>query len=68
MFNPISRVLARHNIKSLGLPPRKIFSFFCPVKDDLGKMAPVVYSIPCECGQVYIGQTALSVDTRFKEH
>jgi predicted GIY-YIG superfamily endonuclease len=27
-----------------------------------------VYSISCECGKVYIGQTGRSVDTRLKEH
>jgi hypothetical protein len=67
MFNRISRVLAQHDIKSVGLPPRKISSFLRPVKDDLGLRTPGVYSTPCECGQVYIGQTGRSVDTRLKE-
>jgi hypothetical protein len=35
-FNRISRVLSRHNIKSVGLPPRKIANFQGPVKDNLG--------------------------------
>jgi hypothetical protein len=56
IFNRISRVLARHNIKSVGLPPKNLSGFLRPVKDDLGLMTPGVYSIPCECGQVYIGQ------------
>jgi hypothetical protein len=68
IFNCISRVLAPHDIKSVGLPPRKISSFLCPVKDDLGLRTPAVYSIPCECSQVYIGQTGHSVDTRLKKH
>jgi hypothetical protein len=68
IFNLISRVLARHNIKSMGLPPRKLSGFLRPVKDDLGLRTPGVYSIPCECGQVYIGQTGHSVNTRVKEH
>jgi hypothetical protein len=68
IFNCISRVLARHNIKSVGLSPRKISSFLQPDKDDLGLRTPGVYSIPCKCGQVYIGQTGRSVDTRLKEH
>jgi hypothetical protein len=68
IFNRIRRVLARHNIKSVGLPPRKISSFLWLVKDDLGLRTPGVYSIPCECGQVYIRQTGHSVDTRLKEH
>jgi hypothetical protein len=61
-------VLARHNIKSVGLPPRKISSFPRPFKDDLGLRTPGVYSNPCECSQFYIGQTGSSVDTRLKEH
>jgi hypothetical protein len=67
-FNRISRMLSRHNIKSVGLPPRKIANFLRPVKDDLGLKTPGVYSIPCECGQVYIEQTGCSIDTRIKEH
>jgi hypothetical protein len=61
-------MLSRHNIKSVGLLPRKIASFLPPVKDDLGLKTPGVYSIPCKCGQVYIGQTGRSIDTRIKEH
>jgi hypothetical protein len=61
-FNRISRLLSRHNIKSVGLPPKKIPSFLRPVKDDLGLKTPGLYSVPCECGEVYIRQT------RIKEH
>jgi hypothetical protein len=68
IFNRISRVLSRHNIKSVGLPPRRICSFLRPVKDKLGLRTPGVYRIPSECGMVYIGQTGRSVDTRLKEH
>jgi predicted GIY-YIG superfamily endonuclease len=32
------------------------------------RLLPGVYSVPCECGRVYIGQTGLSVETRIKEH
>ncbi|KDR11794.1 uncharacterized protein LOC110836755 [Zootermopsis nevadensis] len=67
-FNRISRLLARHNIKSVGLPPKKIPSFLRLVKDDLGLKMPGVYSIPCECGKVYIGQTGRSVEARIREH
>jgi hypothetical protein len=59
----ISRMLAKH-IRSVGLPPRKISGFLRPVKNDLGLKASGVYSIPCECGQVYIGQTGRSIKTR----
>jgi hypothetical protein len=61
-------MLARHNIKSVGLPPRKISSFLHPVKDSLGLRTPGVYCIPCECGRMYIRQTGRSITTRIKEH
>jgi hypothetical protein len=65
-YGHLSRMLAKLNIKSVGLPPRKISSFLRPVKDDLGLRTPGVYSIPCECGRVYIGQTGRSIATRIK--
>jgi predicted GIY-YIG superfamily endonuclease len=61
-------LLFRHNIKSVGQPPKKIPGFLWPVKDDLGLKTPGVYSVPCECGQVYIGQTGRSIETRVKKH
>jgi hypothetical protein len=42
IFNHISRVPAGHNIKSVGLPPRKTSSFLRPAKDDLGLRTPGV--------------------------
>jgi hypothetical protein len=67
-YGRLSRMLAKHNINSVGLLPKKISSFVRPVKDDLGLRTPGVYSIPCECGRVYIGQTRRSIETRIKEH
>jgi hypothetical protein len=67
IFNLISRVLARHNIKSVGLPNTKLSSLLRPVKDHLGLRTPGVYRIPCECGRACIGQTGRSVDIRLKE-
>jgi hypothetical protein len=63
-------MLAKHNIKSVALPPRKIFSHLPPVKDALGLRTPGIYwySIPCEYGRVYIGQSGRSVQLRIKEH
>jgi hypothetical protein len=46
IFNGISRVLAQHNIKSVGLPHMKLSSLLCPVKDHLGVRTPGVYRIP----------------------
>jgi hypothetical protein len=51
-------MLARHNIKNVAIPPRKIFIYLPPVKDALGLRTLGVYSIPCECGRVYIGQSS----------
>jgi hypothetical protein len=57
-----------HGTSSLvGLLPRKIPNFLRSVKDDLGLKMLGVYSIPCECSQVCIGQTGRSIDTRLKE-
>jgi hypothetical protein len=53
-FNRISRVLSKHNIKTVVLPPRKLSSLLQPTKDDLALKMPGVYSIPGECGEVYI--------------
>jgi hypothetical protein len=59
-------MLAKHTIKSVALPPRQIFSYLPPVKDALGIRTPGIYSIPCECGRVYIGQSGRFI--RIKEH
>ena len=67
-FGRLSRMLDKHNIKSVTLPPRKIISHLPPVKDALGLRTPGIYSIPCECGRVYIGQSGRSVQLRIKEH
>jgi len=39
-----------------------------PVKDALGLRTPSVYSIPCECGRVCIGQSGRSIQLHIKEH
>jgi hypothetical protein len=61
-------MLAKHNIKSVGLPLRKISSFIHLVKDDLALRTSGVYSISFECGQVYIKQAGQSIKTRIREH
>jgi hypothetical protein len=57
-----------NNIKSVALPPRKIFSYLRPEKNALGLRTPGIYSIPRECGRVYIGQSGRSIPIRIKEH
>jgi hypothetical protein len=61
-------MLAKHNVKSVTLPCRKIFSYLPPVENALGLRTPDVCSIPCECGRVYIWQSGQSVQIRIKEH
>jgi hypothetical protein len=46
----------------------KLSSLLCPVKDHLGLRTPEVYTIPGECGRVYMGQMSRSLDIRLKEH
>jgi hypothetical protein len=53
----LSRMLAKHNIKSVALPSKNIFSYRPPGKDALGLRARGIYSIPCECCRVYFGQS-----------
>jgi hypothetical protein len=65
--NRISRVLSKHNIKTVSLPPWKLSNFLRPFKDHLDLKSPGVYSIPCDCEKVYIGQTGRSIETRVKE-
>jgi len=57
-----------HNIKTVGLPSRKVTSFLQPVKDDLSLKTLGIYNIPCECGKVYIGQSRCFIETRTKEY
>jgi hypothetical protein len=66
-FMNIIRVLTQH-IKSVSLLPRKIYCFLWLVKDDLRQKTYGVQRIPCECGQVYKGQTGHLIGTRDKKH
>jgi hypothetical protein len=60
--------LGRHNIKCVAIPPTKISGFLPKFNDDLGLRTPGIYSIPCKCGNVYIGQTEKTTGNRIKEH
>jgi hypothetical protein len=50
------------------MPLRKISSFLRTTNDDLELRVPSVYKVPCERGQVYIGQSGRSISIRIKEH
>jgi hypothetical protein len=67
-YGRLSRMLTKLNIKSIPLPPKKTSSYFPPVTDAVGLKTPSIYSIPCECGKVYNGQSGRSVQIRIKEH
>jgi hypothetical protein len=45
-FSRMSRLLSRHNLKSVGLLPKNIPGFLRPVKDDLGLNTPGVATYP----------------------
>jgi hypothetical protein len=67
-YGRLSSMLAKHNIKSVALPPKKIASYLPPVKETLGLRTPGIYSIPCKCGRVYVGQSGRSIQLHMKEH
>jgi hypothetical protein len=67
-YSRLSRMLAKYNIKSVALPPRKISSYMPPTKDTTGLRTQGIYKIPCECGKVYIGNSRRSIQLRIKEH
>jgi hypothetical protein len=55
-------------LKSVALPPKKISSYLPSVKDGLRLRTPGIYSIPCECSRVYIGQSGRSIQIIIKEN
>ena len=67
-YGQLSRTLAKCNIICVGLPPRKISSLLCLVKGNVEVRKAEVYSIHCKCGQMYIGKTIRSIQTRIKGH
>jgi hypothetical protein len=67
-YGRLSRMLAKHNIKSVTIPSRKISGYLPPVNDAIGLKTPEIYRIPSECGKVYIGQSGRSIHQRIKEH
>ena len=65
----IGRLLKKHNIRTIFKPTRKIQNCLRSAKDHRDqKTTGGVYRIPCNCGQVYIGTTKRSINTRIQEH
>ena len=60
-YSQLNRMFAKHNIRCIGLPPRKISSLPPPGGGGPGTEDFRVYSIPWKCGQVYIGRTGRSI-------
>jgi hypothetical protein len=63
-FSNISKMLSKHKIKTADITPSKVSSFCHPVKDELGLKTLGIYSTPCKCGKLCIGQTNHSIITR----
>jgi hypothetical protein len=54
--NKMSRLLAKHKIKTVHILAKKTINILRPVKDNLGLRTYGIYCIPCECGKVYVRQ------------
>jgi hypothetical protein len=65
---PLPNAPAQRSLKAVCLHPKRLSGFLGSVKDDLALKTPRVYSIPCECGNVYIGQTGRSIKTPSEPH
>jgi hypothetical protein len=66
--NKISRLLVKHNIQTIHIPMKKTSSTLRLIKDSKGLKTSGIYCIPCECGKVYVGQTASTIEIRYQEH
>ena len=64
----IGRVLMRHNLSPVFLPPPRVKQMLRSAMDNLGLKTAGIYQISCECGKVYIGQTGRTIEERLKEH
>jgi hypothetical protein len=66
--NKISRLLVKHNIKTIHILMKKTSSTLRLIKDNQGLQTSGIYCIPCECDKVYVGQTASTIQIRYQEH
>jgi hypothetical protein len=62
-----SSLLAKFNIQTVHIPAKNIH-LLRPVKDKMGLRTAGIYRIPCECGNVYVGQTGRTIEARLKEN
>lgn len=71
LFESLSRILSKYNIRLVGTNNSDLSFLFDSGKDKLPleNRSNVVYKIPCDdCNGVYIGQTYRQLRTRVKEH
>ena len=65
----LTKTLKRNKIQAFFTPPNTIRNMVDSLKDPINpKTYKGVYSIPCSCEKLYIGETGRSMETRFKEH
>ena len=66
----IRRICRRYNIRVVFKPGYTIRNCLSRVKTRLsdGMQSKVVYSVPCSCGQYYVGETVRILETRIAEH
>ena len=65
----IGKIMVKHNFKIIYRTTTKIQGMLRSTKDMREPLSTAgVYRIPCSCGDVYIGTTKCSIQTRVKEH
>jgi hypothetical protein len=65
----ISRLLRRHNIKTVFKADRKISSMLRGVKDAVPNESHGIYEVPCgACERTYVGRTNRKISARIDEH
>ncbi|XP_071450011.1 uncharacterized protein [Hetaerina americana] len=64
----ISRIVARHKIEVIHKPPGKIRNVLVRAMDPICLKTPGIYQGPCTCGDLHIGETGRTIETRLKEH
>ena len=65
----LRKILQSADIRVIHSAPNKLRNLLHTHKDKPAPNSrPGVYRIPCECGQVYIGETGRNLHTRLQEH
>ena len=65
----IGKILKKRGIRTVFNASNKLHSRLVNVKDRPARLATAgIYSIPCSCGLLYIGQTGRTVEERRREH